>query len=61
MLILSRKVGQKITVGRDVTIVVVEIGSGKVRLGIEAPREVAVHRLEVAEAVASTRKEGDAR
>lgn len=38
-------------VNNDVTIVVVEIRGGKVRLGVEAPKEVPVHRLEVLEAI----------
>ena len=47
MLVLSRKRGEQITIGDDITITVVEIGPGRVRLGIDAPDEVAVHRKEV--------------
>ena len=47
MLILSRKQGQRIMIGDDVVITVVEIDRGKVRLGIEAPQQVHVHREEV--------------
>lgn len=47
MLVLSRKIGEKICIGDRVTITVVDIGRGRIRLGIEAPRGVRVDRLEV--------------
>ena len=49
MLVLSRKVSERITIGDDITITVVWIDGryGKVRLGIEAPDDVAVDRQEV--------------
>jgi len=47
MLVLSRKVGQAIHVGDDVTVTVIEIRENQVRLGIDAPDNVAVHRREV--------------
>jgi len=52
MLILSRKKNESIVINDDITIVVVGIHANHVRLGIEAPREVPVHRLEVKEAIA---------
>ena len=51
MLVLSRKKNESIVINNDITIVVVEIRGDKVRLGIEAPREVTVHRQEVYEAI----------
>ena len=51
MLVLSRKVNQSIVVGDDVRIVVVSIDRDHVKLGVEAPREVAVHRAEVYEEI----------
>ena len=51
MLVLSRRKNQVIEIGNDVKIVVVEIRGDKVRLGIEAPKEIPVHRQEVAEAI----------
>jgi carbon storage regulator len=48
MLILSRKVGEKIVIGPDVTITVVRVVGGGVRLGIEAPEGVTVDREEIA-------------
>ena len=46
MLVLSRKKNESIVIANDITIVVVEIRGDKVRLGIEAPKEVPVHRRE---------------
>ena len=47
MLIFSRKTGEKIRVGDDIEIVVLEMKKGKVRLGINAPKKLAIHREEV--------------
>ena len=52
MLVLSRKKDECIVINNDITIVVVEIRGDKVRLGVEAPKEVPVHRREVFEAIA---------
>ncbi|HJS06327.1 MAG TPA: carbon storage regulator, partial [Pirellulales bacterium] len=46
MLVLSRKHGQSIVVGGEVTITVVAIGRGRVQLGVTAPLDMAVHREE---------------
>jgi len=51
MLVLSRKKDEKIVIGDNISIMVVEIRGDKVRLGIEAPREVSVHRREVYDAI----------
>lgn len=51
MLVLSRKKNESIVINHDITIVVVEIRGDKVRLGIEAPKEVSVHRKEVYDAI----------
>lgn len=53
MLVLSRKIGQRITVGDNIQVVVLDVQGNQVRLGIEAPREVAVHRAEVAARIAA--------
>ena len=47
MLILARKLNESIMIGDDVEIVVVEIKGDQVKLGIRAPRNVAVHRTEI--------------
>ena len=47
MLVLSRKVGQKILIGDNISITVVRIGQGGVRIGIEAPEEMEVVREEL--------------
>ena len=47
MLVLSRKKNESIVINNDITIVVVEIRGDKVRLGVEAPKEIPVHRQEV--------------
>ena len=51
MLVLSRKKNESIIINDDITIVVVEIRGDKVRLGINAPTEIPVHRQEVYEAI----------
>lgn len=47
MLVLSRKVNESIVINNDITIHVVEIRGNKVRLGVEAPKNVPVHRQEI--------------
>ncbi len=47
MLVLSRKIGEKIYINDNICITVVEIDRGKIRLGIEAPREVPIFRQEL--------------
>ena len=47
MLILTRKIGESINIGTDIKITVVSIDGSQVRLGIDAPKDVIVHREEV--------------
>lgn len=47
MLVLSRKQGEKIIINDNISITVVEIDRGKIRLGIEAPRDVPIFRQEL--------------
>ncbi len=49
MLVLSRKPGEAITINENIVVTIVEIRGDKVRLGIEAPKDVKVHRQEVFE------------
>ncbi len=51
MLCLSRKQGESVRIGHDVTVTIVEIRGDKIRLGIEAPKDVPVHRQEIYEAI----------
>lgn len=51
MLVLSRKKNESIVIGDNITIVVVDIRGDKVRLGVDAPKEVPVHRQEVHDAI----------
>jgi carbon storage regulator len=48
VLVLSRKVGQRILIGEKITVTVVKVGHGGVRIGVEAPPELAVIREELA-------------
>jgi len=57
MLCLTRFPGEQIVIGDDITVTLVEIREDSVRLGIEAPKEVPVHRREVYEAI----KKGEGR
>jgi carbon storage regulator len=56
MLVLSRKKNESIIINDDITVTVVEIRGDKVRLGIDAPKDVSVHRREVYEAIQSQRR-----
>ncbi len=57
MLILARKKDQVIKIGDQITITVIEIGDGSVRLGIDAPRSMPIHRLEIYEAIERENKQ----
>ncbi len=51
MLVLTRKVNQSIVIGDGIEVVVLEVRGEQVRLGIRAPRDVAVHRKEIYEQI----------
>jgi carbon storage regulator len=51
MLVLSRKKNESIIINDNITVTVIEIRGDKVRLGIEAPKDITVHRREVYEAI----------
>ncbi|NCT92664.1 carbon storage regulator CsrA [Cellulomonas sp. APG4] len=51
MLVLSRRVGERLVIGDNIVITVIDVRSDGVRIGIDAPREVQVNRAEVLEAV----------
>ena len=50
MLVLSRKLGQRFQVGGDIKVTIVKIDRNSVRIGIEAPDDVTIHREEIASA-----------
>jgi len=58
MLVLSRKKDEKIFIGDNIRITVIEIRGDKVRLGIDAPRDITVHREEVYEAIKRENESG---
>jgi carbon storage regulator len=51
MVVLSRKKNESLTIGDDIIVTVIEIRGDKVRLGIEAPRDMPLHRKEVYDAI----------
>ncbi|EED32487.1 carbon storage regulator [gamma proteobacterium NOR5-3] len=51
MLILTRKEGESLRLGDDITVTVVSVKGGNVRIGIDAPRDLAVHREEIYEKI----------
>lgn len=57
MLVLTRKAGEGIIIGDDIRITVVELKGGGVRIGIDAPREMKVHRQEVFDRIKQENKE----
>ncbi|AFS77326.1 carbon storage regulator [Gottschalkia acidurici 9a] len=57
MLILSRKKGESIIINGNIEITIADIQDGKVRIGIEAPKDVDIHRREVYEAIQKENKE----
>ncbi len=59
MLILTRRVGESLMVGDDVTITVLGTNGNQIRLGIKAPREIAVHREEIYERIQTEKAQQD--
>jgi carbon storage regulator len=57
MLVLSRRVGERLIIGEDIVITVIDVRSDGVRIGIDAPRSVRVNRAEVLEAVKMANEE----
>jgi len=55
MLILTRRVGESVVIGEDVTVTVLGVKGNQVRIGINAPKHVAVHREEIFERIKSGR------
>ena len=53
MLILTRKVGERLMIGDDISVIVLGVKGNQVRVGIDAPSHVAVHREEIYERIQS--------
>jgi carbon storage regulator len=51
MLVLTRKKNESIIIGDDIVVTIVDIQNGKIRLGVQAPREVPVHRQEIYDSI----------
>jgi carbon storage regulator len=58
MLILTRRVGETVMIGNDVTVTVLGVKGNQVRVGVNAPRDVAVHREEIYERIKREEQEG---
>jgi len=57
MLVLARKVGQRIFIGDDIVITIVETSNGKVRIGVDAPKSVKVFREELLNGGSSSKQD----
>ena len=55
MLILTRKVGETLVIGDEVEVTVLSMKGNQIRLGVKAPKEVAVHREEIARKLSNSR------
>ena len=57
MLVLTRRVGEKIIIGENVTVAILAVKGGQIRIGIDAPREIQVHREEIYQRIQTEQEE----
>ena len=57
MLILTRKVGESVLIGDDISITVLSVRGNQVKLGVQAPKEVSVHREEIFQRIQQSKDE----
>lgn len=60
MLILTRRVGETVVIGDDVTVTVLGVKGNQVRVGVNAPKEITVHREEIFERIKREQADGEA-
>jgi len=59
MLILTRRVGETVIIGNDVDVTVLGVKGNQVRLGVKAPKEIAVHREEIYQRICQEQQNGN--
>lgn len=59
MLILTRRVGETLMVGDDVTVTVLGVKGNQIRIGVNAPKDIPVHREEIFQRIQREKKSGD--